>query len=128
MDRHFRAYAKKGAKFADYQRDAVAQDAFNRMRNAVAEGAAIATIDYEAAVDPDSGRSIELSIDASDFAWGVTVAQRAWKHGPYRAVAVYNSSFTESEQAWSTFEGDLFGFREALAATNHLVKGFPVIA
>jgi hypothetical protein len=103
-DHHFRPYAKKGAKFADYQADAAAQKAFLDLRKAVATDAALFTIDYSLASDPKSGCPIELYIDASDYAWAVTVAQRPSPSKAPRPVAVYNRSFTTTEQAWSTFE------------------------
>ena len=49
------------------------------------------------------------------------------KGGPPRAVAVFNRAFTATEQAWSTFERELFGLRESLAAVDHLTKGFKIL-
>ena len=128
-DAALRKYTKKGAKFSDYVNDTDAQKSFSAMRSACARSVGIATIDYIAAADPsNSGRPLEAFIDASDIGWGLTLTQRQTPGGLHVPVAVYNRSWTATEQAWSTFERELAGLREGLAAINHLSKGFLVIA
>ena len=126
-ERALRPYAKKGARFSDYQKDKAAQDAFQALKNGIYEDAALHSADYSAAADPGSGRPLELYVDASDLAWGCTLAQRQEVGGAPRPIAVYSRSFTETEAAWSTFERELYAIREALAATDHLSKGFQVV-
>ncbi len=103
-DHNCRKYAKKGARFSQYEADADAQAAFEALKQGVAEGAALQCIDYVTAADPTSGRPIELYVDASDFAWAACLCQRAEKGGAPRPCAVFSRSFTETECAWSTFE------------------------
>ena len=67
-DRFLRPYTKKGAKFADFERDQKAQAAFKALKEAVCEDALLHVPDYEAAGDPKSGRPFELYIDTSDYA------------------------------------------------------------
>ena len=126
-DLHLRKYTKKGAKFSEWQGDAVAQQAFRDLRDAVAVDAELHVPDYDAAADPASGRRFELFVDTSDFAWGCTLSQRGPDGGGPRPIAVFSRSLTETEQAWSTFERELFGLRESLAAVEHLIKGFKVV-
>ena len=126
-DKHLRKYCKKGAKWSDYQRDKEAQKAFSQMREGLYKDAALYQFDYEAAADPASGRPLELYIDASDYAWGCCLAQRAVVGGPPRPGAVYGRSFTATEMGWHTFERELFAYKESLLATEHLTKGFPLL-
>ena len=126
-ERALRPYAKKGARFSDYRKDKAAQDAFQALKNGIYEDAALHSVEYTAAADPGSGRPLELYVDASDLAWGRTLAQRQEVGGAPRPIAVYSRSFTETEAAWSTFERELYAIREALAATDHLTKGFQVV-
>ena len=39
---------------------------------------------------------------------------------------MYSRAYNDTEQAWSTWERELNGVREALAATQHLTKGHVV--
>ena len=77
-------YMKKGAKFADYEKDQGAQQAFERLKRSLAREVGLATLDYVAAADPQSGRPIEFYVDASDIAWAATLAQRRERDGPLR--------------------------------------------
>ena len=120
-------YFKKGAKFSDYLQDEKALASFAALRKACAKDAALYTIDFAAAADPKSGRWLELYHDASNDAWGCTLAQRMVRGGMPRPCAVFSRSFTATERNWSTFERELFGMREALASTHYLTKGFPLL-
>ena len=126
-DQHLRPYTKKGAKFSTYLTDEKAQKAFDDLRNAVAEDAILHVPDYEAAGQVDSGRPFELYIDCSDYAWGAVLAQRAVKGGSPRPIAFFSRSLSQTEQAWSTFERELYGLREGLAAAEPYTKGFRII-
>ena len=126
-DALLRPFTKKGAKFNDYLGSAASQKAFSDLRDAVAEDAMLHVPDYEAAADANSGRPFELYIDASDFAWGCVLSQRAVAGGAPRPIAVFSRSFTETEQAWSAFERELFGLREGLASAEPYIKGFKVV-
>ena len=63
-------------------------------------------------------------MDASEYGWGCVLAQRAVPGGAPRPIAAYSRSFSTTESAWSAWERELFAYRESLAATDHLVKGF----
>lgn len=127
LDAPLKPYMKKGAKFHEYLKDLEAQAAFERLKHSVAREVGLATLDYAKAADPESGCPIELYVDASDIAWGATLAQRREKDGPLRPVAVVGRGFSATEQGWSTFERELCGLREALMATYTLTKGFVII-
>ncbi|MCS5674156.1 MAG: Ty3/Gypsy family RNase HI domain-containing protein, partial [Acidimicrobiales bacterium] len=106
------------------------------MKADLAKQAALHVIDYAAAADPTQLRPLELYVDACDIGWGCTLAQRpSATKGPDgkltqasapRPIAIYSKSYNETEQAWSTFERELCGLKESLAAVEHLVKGFPL--
>ena len=99
------------------------------MRLSLASDAVLVSPDYSAAAGPESsGRGFELWGDASEYAWGCVLAQREAPEGCPRPIAAYGRSFSSTEQAWSAWERELFAFRESLAATDHLQKGFLVTA
>ena len=120
-------YAKKGARFSDFLSDVSAQQAFSSLRQAVYEDAALYTANLEHASDPNSGCPFELFVDASDYAWACVLAQRQEAGRAPRPIAIYSHSFSETEQAWSAFERELFAIRESLAAVDQLIKGFRVV-
>ena len=101
--------------------------AFSDMRTALAEGAELHMPDYEAALDKGSGRPLELFVDACEYGWGCTLAQRMQKGGAPKPIACFSNSFSPTEQAWSTFERELCGMKESLAAVANMTKGFPMI-
>ena len=70
---------------------------------------------------------MELFVDACDYGWGATLAQRISENGPRRLVCCFSKSFSRTEQAWSTFERELCGLKDAMRAVEHLSKGFPLI-
>ena len=107
-------------------KDKCAHQAFYGLRDSIAEKAALYAPDFLAAADPDSGRPFELWIDASEYAWACVLAQRETKGGCPRPLAMYGRSFSATEANWSAWERELYAYRESLAATDHLVKGFHV--
>ena len=82
---------------------------------------------YAAAMDRDSGRPLEMFVDACEYGWGSVLAQRQVAGGTPRPITCHSKSFSPTEQAWSTLERELYGLKEALLADSHLIKGFPVI-
>ena len=77
IDAPLRPYGKKGARFRDYQEDGAAKAAFKALKESLYETAVLSTIDYVAARDPAAGRGLLLFVDACDYGWGCTLAQRA---------------------------------------------------
>ena len=125
---YLRPYLKKGARFADYQKDDNATKAYSDMRAAVAEDAELACVDYRlAAKGIAGGCPLELYIDASDYAWAATLAQRPAPDKAPRPIAVFNKSLTTTEANWSAFERELYGLREGVAATEPYTKGLEVL-
>ena len=62
-DRYLRPYLKKGAKFSDYAKDEKAQAAYAALRQACAEDAELASIDYAAAAEGIAGgRPLERKV------------------------------------------------------------------
>ena len=102
-------------------------EAFREMKTALSKDAAMYMPDYVAAQDKESGRPLELFVDACDYGWGCTLAQRQRKGGAPKPIACYSKSFNPTEQAWSTFERELCGLKESLLYVDHLVKGFPLV-
>ena len=47
--------------------------------------------------------------------------------GAPRPIAVFSKSLTSTEQAWSAFERELYGIREALALSEPYIKGFQTV-
>ncbi len=138
--RHLREYTKQGVDSKKYAQDEKAQAAFVGLKGALVENAELHVPDFDAAMRPEeSKRPFELYVDTCDHAWGCTLAQRqhlsglddtegeAVKVSGPRPIAVHGHALSKTEQAWSAFEREMFGMREALAAVHHIVKGFPVI-
>ena len=101
--------------------------AINQLKKALTEEVEYRLADYEAAQDPASGRPLMLFVDACDYGWGCTLAQPLCKGGVPAPICIYSKSFNATEQAWSTFEREFCGIRDALKATEHLTKGFPLV-
>ena len=126
---YLKPYTKKGASFKDWANDQPAQAAFRALRESLASDAVLVSPDYTAAADPEgSGRGFELWVDASEYAWGCVLAQRGTPGGVPRPIAAYGRPFSSTESAWSAWGRELFAFRDSLAATDHLQKGFLVTA
>ena len=90
-------YRKKGAKWEDYLQDKKAQDAADKLRNAVATHTPLVNPDYEAARNyVATGRPFELYVDASDYGYAAVLCQRADVHGTPRPIAVLSKSFDET--------------------------------
>ena len=74
--RYLKPYLKKGASFAPFETDVNARQAFLNLRDSLSKDAALYTPDFWAAANPEvRGRSFELWVDASEFAWGCVLAQ-----------------------------------------------------
>ena len=122
LDVFLRPCLKKGARFLDYQRDKDATTAYSDMRAAVAEDAELACVDYRlAAKGIAGGCPLELYIDASDYAWAATLAQRPAPDKAPRPIAVFSKSFTATEANWSAFERELYGLREGGSGSDRAV-------
>ena len=115
LDMYLRPYLKKGARFVDYQEDKDATTAYGDIRAAVAEDAELACVDYRlAAKGIAGGCPLELYIDASDYAWAATLAQRPAPDKAPRPIAVFinhlqqrkptgvplKESYTACEREW----------------------------
>ena len=127
LDQRLKTMTKKNADFTKWMEDPENMKAFSDLRNALRTSIAFNVADFDAAQDPELGRPFELFVDACDYGWGCTLCQRLTKGGPPRPIAAYSRSFSGTEQAWFTFERELFGIRDALVAIEHIVKGFPVV-
>jgi hypothetical protein len=109
FDHLLRPYAKKGARIEDFRKDPEAVQAFKGLKAALAADALLHSPDWSKAADGSC--PFELYVDASDYAWGCTLAQRPSPDKAPRPVAVYSRSFTATETAWSAFERELFAIR-----------------
>ena len=109
LDRYLRPYLKKGAKLSDFAADPKALEAYSGMRQACAEDAELMTFDDRAAAKGIAGgRPLELYIDASDYAWYLTLAQRPAKGAAPRTGVVDNKSLSSTKPSCSACERELY--------------------
>ena len=133
IDQHLKNITKKGMTFdvwKDLHNPETGQGsmwAIKQLKSQLCEQVEYRLADYAAAQDPESGRPLQLFVDACDYGWGCTLAQPTEKGGTPAPIAIFSKSFNPTEQAWSTFEREFCGIRDALKATEHLTKGFPVV-
>ncbi len=127
LDQRLKLATKKGMKWSEWSADAENLAAFEQMKTALTESAALYMPDYEAAKDPTSGRPLELYVDACEYGWGCTLAQRERPDGAPRPIACFSKSFSPTEQAWSTFERELCGLKDSLIAVDPMTRGFPLV-
>ena len=76
LDSRLKTATKKGMKWEQWSADVKILEAFEGMRTALVETAALYMPDYEAAQNPESGRPLELYIDACDYGWGCISPER----------------------------------------------------
>ena len=120
-----RAYQKKGANFADFAEDKVAQEARLWLKSIILENCVLVLPDFVAASRPwHSGRPFEAFLDASDESWCVALCQRSEPAGCPRIIAFICKSFTDEATRWSAFEREYYCFKEGYAAISKYVTGF----
>ena len=121
------AVPQEGADFSIWHKDPKYREAFLKIRQALAQGAVLVHIDYEAAASPEKpGRALEIFIDASDFAWAATLTQRLVPHGAPKVVAISARGFTDVQQRWSAMERELFAVWQGVLSHERFIKGFKI--
>ena len=84
-------------------------------------------VDYIAAARPDqSGRPLEMFVDASDFAWAACLRQRLEPHGTPKIVAVACKAFSDVQQRWSAMERELYALHQCVLGHDRPIRGFKV--
>ncbi len=108
MGAGFEAFRKKGA---DYEKlwGPTSEIAFKKTRELLSENVTLVHMDHWAAAHPEeSGRPLEMFIDASDFAWSATLCQRPEPHKAPKIVAITTKAFSDTQLRWSAMERELF--------------------
>ena len=83
---------------------------------------------WKAAARPwDSGRPLEIYIDASDTAWCAVLCQRTKAGGTPRPFALVARAFDDAATRWYTFEREFFGFRERVRCTSQVGRWLPYL-
>ena len=85
------------------------KEAFEAVRRSLEKTIEFSLPDYNAAAVDGGKRQLELFVDACDYGWGATLAQRTSENGPHRPICCFSKSFSRTEQAWSTFEREFCG-------------------
>ena len=84
-------------------------EAFKEIQALLAKNVVLHHIDYEAAEAPaESGRPLELFVDASDIGWCATLYQRLEQHGAPKIVSMICKGFKDVEVRWSAMERELY--------------------
>ena len=92
-------------------------EAFAKIRELLHAGAVLQHIDYEAAQDyKNTGRPLELFIDASDYGWCGCLTQRDSPHSAPRIVAIVAKAFDQTQLNWSAMERELYALWQGTLA------------
>ena len=101
------------------------EEAFKKIRAAVAEDVVLAHPDYEAAARPDeSGYPFEGFFDASDHSWAGTLTQRPEPLVAPKIIKMAGAAFTEVQRRWSAMERELYALWQGVLAFDRIIRGF----
>ena len=104
-------------------------EAFKRIRTRLGKDVVLHHIDFAAAENPDeSGRPLELFIDASDYGWCATLCQRQTPHGAPKIISCVAKGFDETQLKWSAMERELYALWKGVLAHDKYLRGFFVYA
>ena len=105
--REFAALWQSGqkVKIAGEVKFVTCKQAFEAIRAALRRDAVLSYPDYAAAQDPrNSGRPLEIFVDASDYGWAAVLCQREHPHGAPKIVSIVSKSFDPTQLRWSAME------------------------
>ena len=101
------------------------EEAFRKIRQAVAEDVVLAHPDYEAAAKPDeSGRPFEAFFDASDYSWAANLTQRPEPLVAPNIIQMAGAAFMEVQRRWSAMERELYALWQGVLAFDRIIRGF----
>ena len=87
-----------------------------RERKLLGKDVVLHHVDFKAAENPrESGRPLELFIDASDIAWCATLCQRLTSHGPSKLISCMAHCFNDTQPRWSAMERELYAVWQGVA-------------
>ena len=91
----------------------------------LAGNAVIYHVDHVAASRPhESGRPLEMFIDASDFGWAGVLCQRPEPGKAPKIISVLAKGFSDVQQRWSAMERELYALWQSVMERERLIKGF----
>ena len=86
--------------------------------------AVLVHIDYEAAQNPmESGRPLELWVDASDYGWCGCLTQRPGPHRAPKIISIVAKAFDDTQLRWSAMERELYALWQAVVKHERFLKG-----
>ena len=99
-------------------------EAFEKIKGYLDEGAVIKHIDYDAACRPhETGRPLELFIDASDYGWCAVLCQRKTPHGAPQIISMFAFAFKNEQLKWSAMERELYAMWQGVVRHDKYIKG-----
>ena len=121
-----RPFRKKGVDFQRlWNSDTKYRQAFLTIRTMLSKHCIVSFCDYEAASKPEeSGRPLEMFVDASDYGWAATLCQRPEPGKAPKIIAVIAKGFTDVQQRWSAMERELYALWQGVVGHERLIKGF----
>ena len=123
-ERVLKPFRKKGCEFHKvWKKEHL--EAFLKIRKSLSETVVLRHMDFDAAAHPEeSGRPLEIFIDASDFGWCATLTQRLVPHGTPKIIAIIAKGFSDVQQRWSAMERELYALWQGVVGHERLIKGF----
>ena len=79
---------------------------------------------YEPAQNPvESGRPLEVFIDASDFGWAAVLCQRPRAHSAPKIISVISKAFDPTQLRWSAMERELYALWQGVTGHGEYLRG-----
>lgn len=126
-EKTLRPFRKKGADFKLWYTDPKFRESFLKIRQALSKDTVLLHVDYDAAAHPEeSGRPLEMFIDASDYGWAATLCQRPKPFAAPKVIAINSKGFTDVQQRWSAMERELYALWQGVTGHERMVRGFKV--
>ena len=127
LERQLKDWRKKGCDFTQFQENPEKLEAFLKIRASLSRDLVLHHVDYVGAAQPDqSGRPLEMFVDASDYAWAACLCQRLEPHGTPKIVALACKGFSDAQLRWSVMERELYALHQGVLGHDRLIRGFKV--
>ena len=121
----FRRYLIKAADINGLKTDEHARECFDKLISSIVDDAVLTWPDWEAAKEfTTSGRPFEIFVDASQYAIGCVLTQRASRDGPPRPIAVFSTALSPVQMRWDVFDQELYAMVNANEKCRPYIKGF----
>jgi hypothetical protein len=124
-DMVLRPLRKKGVDWAEYRKEPEYREAFLKIRESLGKYVGLIHMDHEAAAKPEeSGRPLEMFVDASEYGWAATLCQRPVPHRAPKVISIVAKSFLDVQQRWSAMERELYALWQGVVGHERLIRGF----